>query len=595
MSRIMLHKLFFVNLLICLLFMNVGYTQDCKIKSTFKNPLGRVFEEDYKLPYLDLMESNKAEVQLTGNSGTLIVQFFFDETNKFKKSVDQFKKMLRDTFQVPSDINIIYKFQKTNGSIFINNGTDKFSIIHLNALFYSTDSLLLKELFGNGKLSRIDTTSTKLKKFTHEFIPISNKNDSELGRLYLFRAKLIGKGFACDPNEDLNILGIMKNIYHKKFVENCFNKQKEEHNRVQENRNAFLNSFQKRTDALNTNLSFLSPNQTQLAKFKYVKSETEWLNYSPKLPCYCYPEFKKENKSFILFNFKAFKILKNQQDRKPTTICNRDQWMNILLRIKSAPENSKSFNFEAYPGYFDQHWYKTEDASGYWLDTNSMGSFSKLTSLEPMIDTTISVISDSSRLNLMALSILKSNPLPKTKVNCVDFEKKWKSENIKYKNNQIKFIKNLSDWNKYSKNEPCCSFLNFDERNDTLGYVYNYKAYELLKDDPLLKNQRYKVALIDDWNTLIACSSMEYINLFTTSKDEDKKLNSIPRGGFFENGNWQLSEKGYSKFWASELDDATVIEFNFLKKEGAVNFVLRSTELKNRKDFSAYMIRFLKI
>ena len=107
----------------------------------------------------------------------------------------------------------------------INDG-GKSSAIHLNALIYSNDLNLLDELFGEGKQSRIDTSTTKLKKFNHEFIPIKSINKDNTDFLFSFRAKLKGKGFSCDPNEDLEIISHLKKIYLKKIILNFLNKIK---------------------------------------------------------------------------------------------------------------------------------------------------------------------------------------------------------------------------------------------------------------------------------------------------------------------------------------------------------------------------------
>jgi hypothetical protein len=223
------------------------------------------------------MESNKEELLAEGNKRSVIIQFYFDETNKFHKTVEEFRTLLRDSLKLPTDINIIYKFQKTKGSVFINNGTEKLSIIHLNALIYSMDSDLLKELFGKGKLSRIDTTSSKLKNFTHEFIPFNKISDDDSGYLFLYRGKLIGKGFACDPNEDVDIVGTFKKIYDRKYVSECEKKSEEEE---EARKDALLASLKKSNDELKEVLNKFkkkvekSPKWTLFSNFDYQVGST---------------------------------------------------------------------------------------------------------------------------------------------------------------------------------------------------------------------------------------------------------------------------------------------------------------------------------
>jgi hypothetical protein len=201
-----------------------GSSEKCRIKSVFNKTDTKVFEEDHKLSAFTFMEDKK-DVIKEANPRTLIVQFYFDKTNKFHKTVDEFKSLLKDSLAQPTDINIIYMFQQIKGSIFIDKGPDKLSIIHLNALFYSKDKSLLDEIFGKGKSSRIDTTSSRLKNFTHEFVPFSEASDNESGYLFLYRGKSVGKGFACDPNEDVDILGTLKSLYNEKFFKDCEKKE----------------------------------------------------------------------------------------------------------------------------------------------------------------------------------------------------------------------------------------------------------------------------------------------------------------------------------------------------------------------------------
>jgi hypothetical protein len=214
-----------------------------------------------------------------------------------------------------------------------------------------------------------------------------------------------------------------------------------------------------------------------------------------------------------------------------------------------------------------------------------------------MIDSTISLNRDSVRLNLLALSILntkiKKPSYKNTSEDWTILQKKWKIDNLKYKNNQLKFIKNLDDWNRLSPNEPCYCYFKFEEKNQSDGYLYNYKAYEFLKNDPNLKE--FKVALFSDWNALIDKCEDDYLTLFNSENSDEINNSIIPNGGFLENGKWILPEENISKFWASDEFDATVVGFNHTKKEGEVNFDLSNLELINRKDFSAYMIRFIKI
>ena len=266
-------KKFILTFIVAISFTNFFFAQRnpdfCSTKSSFDKINARVYQEDNSIQVLDLIDNFKDIIKSKEHPKTIIVQFFFDETNKFNKTVEDFRQFLKDSLKMPTDINIIYKFQKTRGSVFINNGLDKNSIIHLNALIYSKDPLILKDIFGNGKYSRIDTTSTRLKNFTHEFVSLDKVSNEEQGYLFLYRGKLIGKGFACDPNEDVDILGTFKSIYEKKYILECKKKIQEEEEQI---RNLRLDTLLKRNDSLVNYISDL--------KSKVIKSNQPWTLFS---------------------------------------------------------------------------------------------------------------------------------------------------------------------------------------------------------------------------------------------------------------------------------------------------------------------------
>jgi len=269
---------FIFSFVVTVIFTNLFFGQtrqdDCSIKSTFEKINDKVYYEDQKMSVLDLIDNFKDKIQSQEHPRSVIVQFFFDETNKFNKTVEDFRNFLKDSLSSPTDLKIIYKFQKTRGSAFINNGSDQISVVHLNALVYSKDPLILKELFGKGKNSRIDTTSTKLKNFTHEFLAFDKVSDEDQGYLFLYRGKLIGKGFACDPDEDIDILGTFKNIYKKKYVTDCQNKKEEEEKQQTQQK---LDTLQKRNDSLELNLAELNKKISQSNKPFTIFSQVDIL------------------------------------------------------------------------------------------------------------------------------------------------------------------------------------------------------------------------------------------------------------------------------------------------------------------------------
>jgi hypothetical protein len=165
---------------------------------------------------LDLMELYSDILANRPSERKVLFHFFIDELSPARKSAEQFMKLLKDSLaKLKTDIEVIFRIQRTTGNLFLNKGEHKFSLVGMNALVFSTDSLVLKELFGYGKKSRIDTTSSSVKRFNHEFLPVFNEPDSNQGYLFLFRTRTTGRGFACNPEEDKEIASLLKLIYKK--------------------------------------------------------------------------------------------------------------------------------------------------------------------------------------------------------------------------------------------------------------------------------------------------------------------------------------------------------------------------------------------
>ena len=330
-----------------------------------------------------------------------------------------------------------------------------------------------------------------------------------------------------------------------------------------------------------------------------ITSEEDWLKYSPTKACCCYPEFDEKNKSLgLLYNYNAYQkvyiYLHNQNSG--STICSKTQWEDIFSKLKSNQSNFNKLNLNFYPGFYDEIWYTPKDNyAGYWVDENTLVSFSNDALAEPMIDENVVNDGNSNRQSLIALAIRVTNS---TSSSC-DFSK-WNKENVNVRGskNKIKFVSKLSDWKLYSPIEPCCCYINFDLNNDSYGFLYNYQAYQLLKNDPSLKEQGYRVATENDWNSVVTCvkSNGDYKVLFNCEGENYLGLNLVPNGCFYQ-GSWTLPEKGYCNYWTTKLNDESVIEFNCANK----NDIKISQEslpilhINQRKSLSAYMIRFIKL
>jgi len=199
-----------------------GQIELCRINPSFIPFVNKTLPSDFNIPMADYIDDYKTILKDSKTTRSVVFHFFFDEKNKFHKTVDDYISLLKDSLEsLKTDIQVHFKVQKTQGSIFLYDGNNTQAIVHLNAIVYASDIDVIKDLFGKGNEVRIDTSSTQIRKFSHEFFSIESVNTKELGYMYLFREKLIGKGSACDPDVDLNVIRMLKNIYNKKFEKDC--------------------------------------------------------------------------------------------------------------------------------------------------------------------------------------------------------------------------------------------------------------------------------------------------------------------------------------------------------------------------------------
>jgi protein TonB len=277
-----------------------------------------------------------------------------------------------------------------------------------------------------------------------------------------------------------------------------------------------------------------------------VTTEEDWNNLSPYKACCCYPEFNANNKSLgLLYNYKAYvKITSSlKTNSNGPLVITQEDWQDIFSRISADRNNIAALGFNCYPGYLDDAWYSaSEQFVGFWLDEQSMVSFSHGNYGEPMLDDNI--IGD--RQNLVALSIRLNKG---QQVLCE--EDKWMVEPYlaRGNNKSIKLITNSRDWDKYCSKEPCCCFLNFDYNNVQYGLLYNELALNELKDDSELKKQGYRIATKADMDKLIGCrvKSGLFSDLFNCENDEINGFYISPNGYFGLDG-WHSPEEGKTRY-----------------------------------------------
>jgi hypothetical protein len=429
---------------------------------------------------------------------------------------------------------------------------------------------------------------------------LKNKGQSKTFNLYFNR---IDEGI-----ENIDILEEISNTLAFNFLGVKINNPLKDNSNIEKNSSQSDNPFSSggtggsgNSSSISNNNKFESLRESDfifneiIPGVQFISSEEEWLNLSPNKACCCYPDFNEKNKSLgLLFNKLAFDKVKIYLLNSRKTICSSEEWKDLFAKIKKDPKKIEDFELNIYPGYFDEDWYSPEaNFAGYWMDENTMVSFSNDSYGEPMVDESIYNDGDSKRQSLVALAIRIS----KSSNNTCETEN-WLKENINSRGskNQIKFISKLSDWNTYSPKQACCCYINFDLNNDSFGFLYNLKAYELLKNDQSLKDQGFRVASENDWKSILECLNNNggIKNIFNCEGGDVSSLNIMPNGSY-DSGSWTMPEKGICNYWISDNNNSRVVELNCADKNFRYVTPFETTETSNKRNYSAFMIRFIKL
>lgn len=180
------------------------------------------YHDQQNILVLNAIEEYDQVINDSIGKNTVLFNFLVEEKDQSTQKSEAFIKLLKDSLSsLKSSWKVYFKIQPIRGNVYLNAGEAKVSMVHLNAMVYSKDKTLLKNLFGKGKYSKIDTTSNRMKKFNHEFIPFYDVTEEVEGvtfnkDLFVFRNKKFGRGYACIPNEDKDIASMLTLIYKKK-------------------------------------------------------------------------------------------------------------------------------------------------------------------------------------------------------------------------------------------------------------------------------------------------------------------------------------------------------------------------------------------
>jgi hypothetical protein len=326
------------------------------------------------------------------------------------------------------------------------------------------------------------------------------------------------------------------------------------------------------------------------AGVKLVKSEEEWLRLSSSEPCCCYPQFNENYKGFgLLYNYLAYQLIKNQLkiSNQGITVCTDADWKNQLMEIKANNSKIEKFKLNYYPGYFDEDWFGPElKMVGYWYNEHSVLNFSEDSYGEAMLDENLYDEENYPRRSLAAFSIrLVKSPA----ILCG--QNNWYNEAAYFRgtNNAILFVSNQSDWDKYTKKgKACCCYLNFKRDNENLGFLYNKSAYQLLINDPTIKNLGYKMASDTDWIKLVTCAKEKNIQSYIFDCEKvDQSQFTVHSNGFYEDHSWFPSNSNVSRYWVADSNSIiSVLQLD------CISAARRIISVDNSQ---AYFIQLIKI
>jgi len=168
----------------------------------------------------------------------------------------------------------------------------------------------------------------------------------------------------------------------------------------------------------------------------------------------------------------------------------------------------------------------------------------------------------------------------------------WYCSNLDYyKGTGIRLITNQADWDRYSPTTPCCCYVGFDEKNKNKGLCYNKKAYLLLANSQELKNSKFRIATVNDWDILNENAKKSYFpeQLYNCDGKNPNGFNIQP-SGYYEY-DWMYLDMAVSAYWVGESE---VYWFDCNAKEGFMILDIDNEAIMERNDKSAFMIRLIQ-
>jgi len=76
----------------------------------------KTLSESFNIPTADYVDNYKEIIKDSKSNRSVVFHFFFDETNKFHKTAEDYISLLKDSLgALKTDIQVHFKVQKTQG------------------------------------------------------------------------------------------------------------------------------------------------------------------------------------------------------------------------------------------------------------------------------------------------------------------------------------------------------------------------------------------------------------------------------------------------------------------------------------------------
>ena len=107
----------------------------------------------------------------------------------------------------------------------------------------------------------------------------------------------------------------------------------------------------------------------------------------------------------------------------------------------------------------------------------------------------------------------------------------------------VQLVQTESEWSMLSKTKACCCYPSFNSQNKSLGLLYNYKAYALIKQK-----------LVNDQEGITVCSKEDWGNILKQIEQNHQMIQTLQFNDYpgYYDEDWYTPELGFSAYWHDE-------------------------------------------